>query len=132
MLLFLISALIGPAIADPIAPERIYEVDGDTITVSRGKPVRLVGFNAPEIRNHAECSAEREKGNEATQRLRELVAAGGLDLRFVACSCSPGKEGTDSCNYGRRCAILRARGKEVGAVLIAEGLAVPFQCGPSR
>jgi len=122
----------APTVAEPIAPERLYVVDGDTLRVDHGNPVRLVGYNAPEIRNHAECTAERDKGKEATRRLRELVAGGGLDLRYVTCSCPPGQQGTSSCNYGRRCAILRARGKDVGEVLIAEGLAVPFRCGASR
>lgn len=63
-------------------------VDGDTITVDRGRPIRLVGFNAPEIRNHAECAADRKKGKGATRRMRELVATGGLDLTFVRCACS--------------------------------------------
>lgn len=129
MALLLVAAL---AHANPISADRVYVVDGDTITVDRGRPVRLVGFNAPEIRNHAECPAEREKGKEATRRLRELVASGPLDLSYVPCACTPGSRGTTSCNYGRRCAALRARGEDVGAVLIAEGLAVRFDCGPTR
>jgi hypothetical protein len=30
---------------------------------------------------------------------------------------------------GRSCAVLRARGQDVGALLIAEGLAREFECG---
>jgi hypothetical protein len=48
---------------------------------------------------------------------------GGLDLERVACACPTGTEGTPRCNYGRSCGVLRARGQDVGAVLIAEGLA---------
>ena len=36
------------------------------------------------------------------------------------------------CNYGRECGTLKAGSHEVGAILIAEGLAVPFVCGKTR
>jgi endonuclease YncB( thermonuclease family) len=122
----------GPATADPIASPRVQVLDGDTIRVDGRRPdVRLVGFNAPET-TRAQCEAERDLGEVAARRVRELVAGGGLDLQFVACSCAPGTEGTPSCNYGRRCAVLQARGKDVGAILIAERLAVSFQCGATR
>jgi micrococcal nuclease len=116
-----------------IASDRIRVVDGDTIRV-RGddRSTRLVGFNAPESGERAACECERDLGQAAKRRLVELVTAGGLKLRFVACSCSAGTEGTPACNFGRRCAVLRARGKDVGAVLIAERLAVPFHCGATR
>src|ERR1700730_8577492 len=87
--------------------------------------VRLVGFNAPETRR-ASCDAERELGAKATRRVRDLVRAGNLDFEFVACSCPPGTEGTPVCNYGRRCGTLKANGRDVGGILISEGLAVPF------
>ena len=89
---------------------------------------RLVGFNAPETRNAA-CDRERLLGDRATERLKALVAAGDLRLTKVACACRPGTEDTNACNFGRSCAILRVRGRDVGAILIAEGLAVPFVCG---
>jgi hypothetical protein len=34
-----------------------------------------------------------------------------------------------ACNHGRACGTLRSNGRDVGAILIAEGLAVPFVCG---
>jgi endonuclease YncB( thermonuclease family) len=71
-------------------------------------------------------------GDRATARLRDLVRSSKLDFEFVACSCSPGTEGTPSCNYGRRCGTLKANGKDVGAILISEGLAVSFVCGQTR
>jgi hypothetical protein len=33
-------------------------------------------------------------------------------------------------NHGRLCGTLRARGHDVGAILISEGFARPFVCGP--
>ena len=118
--------------AAPIEATDVRVIDGDTIRVYHRQPnVRLVGFNAPETRRAA-CAAERELGDKATRRVRDLVRAGDLDFEFVACSCRSGTEGTRTCNYGRRCGTLRATGRDVGEILIAEGLAVPFKCGATR
>lgn len=124
--------ILVPVLAAPITPDDVRVIDGDTIRVYHKQPnVRLVGFNAPETRRAA-CDAERELGDRATRRVRDLVREGLLDFEFVACSCPPGTEGTPACNYGRRCGTLKADGRDVGAILIAEGLAVPFQCGATR
>jgi endonuclease YncB( thermonuclease family) len=105
-------------------------IDGDTISPNDGRPnVRLVGFNAPETGDRARCEAERQKGEAAKRRLRELVSIGRPDFQQIACSCAPGTEGTDVCNFGRCCGTLRVNGSDVGATLIAEGLAVRFVCG---
>lgn len=111
----------------------IQVVDGDTIRTLDGKPdVRLVGFNAPET-VRARCAAEREKGLAATRRLVDLVAKARIvAIDYVPCSCPPGTEGTRSCNYGRRCGVLRIDGADVGPRLISEGLAVPFVCGGTK
>ena len=112
------------------APISVRVIDGDTISLDDGRPnVRLVGFNAPETGNRARCEAERQKGESAKRRLRELVGNGRPDLQQIACSCAPGTEGTDACNFGRRCGTLRVNGVDVGATLIGEGLAVRFVCG---
>src|SRR5262249_47463687 len=128
-----ISLLLAtPAIAEPIDPSDIRVIDGDTIRVYHQQPnVRLVGFNAPETRR-AECEAEAELGARATRRLRDLIRAGNLDFIYVKCSCPPQTLGTFACNYGRDCGTLRANGRDVGAILIEEGLAVPFMCGPTH
>lgn len=121
--------LLGQLSAAPIDPDDIRVIDGDTIRVYHKQPnVRLVGFNAPETRK-AKCEAERNRGAAATRRVRELVRQGGLDFEFVQCSCHAGTVGTMSCNWGRRCGTLKARGRYVGDILIAEKLAVPFTCG---
>ena len=132
---FVIAALLTSSrltLAAPIDPGDVRVIDGDTIRVHQQQPnVRLVGFNAPETRRAA-CDAERELGAKATRRVRDLVRDGNLHFEFVACSCPAGTEGTPTCNYGRRCGTLKANGSDVGAILIAEGLAVPFQCGANR
>jgi endonuclease YncB( thermonuclease family) len=112
------------------APLSVQVIDGDTISLNDGRPnVRLVGFNAPETGSRARCEAERQTGEAAGRRLRELVRNGRPDFQQVACSCQPGTEGTNACNFGRRCGTLRVNGVDVGSTLIGEGLAVRFTCG---
>jgi endonuclease YncB( thermonuclease family) len=112
------------------APISVRVIDGDTISLDDGRPnARLVGFNAPETGHRARCEAERRKGESAKRRISELVSGGRPDFQQIACSCAPGTEGTDACNFGRRCGTLRVNGVDVGATLIGEGLAVRFVCG---
>lgn len=130
--LLTIMAAVAPALADPVTPSQIRVVDGDTIqVVGQHRNSRLVGFKAPGT-GPAQCRAERALGHEAARRLRELVAGGGLDLEYIACSCPVGTEGTSRCNKGRSCAILKAGGRDVGEILVEEKLAVPFRCGKTE
>lgn len=134
MRLALIALLLlaFPALAEPISPDRIRVIDGDTIRLDQKRPdIRLVGFNTPETRR-AKCAAERIMGGLATKRLREIVRSGDVTLEIVKCACRPGTHGTKRCNFGRRCGILRQAGTDVGETLIAEELAVPFHCGETR
>ena len=122
----------GAVSSAPMTSDEVRVIDGDTIRLNHQKPdIRLIGFNAPETRR-AICQAERELGDKATRRLRDLVQSSKLDFEFVACACPPGTEGTPSCNYGRRCGTLKANGQDVGLILIRENLAVPFVCGQAR
>lgn len=114
----------------PIGAMQISVIDGDTVRIE-GRSVRLVGFNAPETRN-AECTRERNLGLRATARVRDLVGSGSVAFVEVACACTPGTAGTQQCNYGRACGTLKVAGRDVGDLLIAEGLAVPFVCGETR
>lgn len=111
--------------------QRFTVTDGDTIRMTDGTPVRLVGFNTPE-KFEPMCAREAELGNRASERLSQLVASGKSTVTRVACACAPGTEGTDRCNFGRSCGILRVDGKDVAQALISEGLAVSFQCGRTQ
>ena len=115
------------ASADPIASGAIQVIDADTITAS-GKTVSLLGFDPPESGMYANCESERSLAAKAALKLRQLVAGGGLDLALVQCSCPAGTEGTPACNSGRACGVLKAAGKDVAEVLIADGLARPYLC----
>src|SRR5262245_55441471 len=130
LVLAALAILILPATAAQIDPADILVLDGDTIQVFHQHPnVRLVGFNAPETRNAA-CQAEADLGAKATRRLRDLVKLGNLDFSYVRCSCPEATQGTFACNYARDCWTLRSNGRDVGSILIEEGLAVPFVSGP--
>src|SRR5262245_36946938 len=89
---------------------------------------RLVGFDTPETA-HGKCPSEIDKGNRAIARLIKLLDSGTLDLTEVQCSCPPGTQAlTKGCNFGRRCGRLTVDGKDVGEILITEGLAMPYVC----
>src|SRR4051794_22856696 len=115
--LFALTASLLPvaaATADPIARDKIEIVDGDTVRID-GKKVRLVGFDAPETgEDTARCDAERERGKKAAARLAELLAEGDIAMRY--------RKRRDL--YGRLLGRLTVNGKNVGATLIRERLAV--------
>lgn len=111
----------------------VQVIDGDTVGI-RGLTanVRLVGFDTPETWRPS-CTAERQLGERATARLRQMLRdATAIEFERVACSCQPGTEGTDRCNFGRLCGSLHVDGQDVGSILIREGLAARFRCGPTR
>lgn len=125
-------SFLEPSSAVDLGAASFSVTDGDTIRLDgESKGMRLVGFNTPEKRDPL-CERERQLGERATQRLRELVANGGTRVTRVSCACQPGTEGTDKCNHGRSCGILRVNGRDVREILISEGLAVPFVCEGTR
>lgn len=65
--------------------------DGDTIRMGDGTPVRLAGFNAPEV-FHPQCDSEAALGHQATERLKQLVASGSTSVIRIACSLSMPRE----------------------------------------
>lgn len=106
----------------------ISAIDGDTVRAN-GQVYRLVGFDTPESGSRARCDRERKLAEAATNRLRHLIASGQPALERVPCSCAAGTEGTQQCNHGRLCARLQAEGRDVGTILISEGLARRYVCG---
>jgi endonuclease YncB( thermonuclease family) len=103
-------------------------IDGDTVR-RQGLTYRLIGFDTPERGDKARCDFERERAEAATARLRSLVASGEANLKRVACACRPGTEGTKNCNFGRLCGSLSIARRDVGQILISEGLAKSYVCG---
>jgi endonuclease YncB( thermonuclease family) len=110
---------------------RLRVIDGDAVA-SSGDHYRLVGFDTPEKDDLARCDSERVLAARATARLQDLIASGNAQLTRVACACRPGTEGTRRCNYGRLCGTLTVDGRDVGDVLISEGLAHRYVCDGGR
>lgn len=81
------------------------------------RTARLVGFDTPETKQ-PRCAAEAALGKRATERLRELVKFGPVAI-FV--------QGHDK--YGRDLVVLTVAGRDVGDVLVAEGLAHDYHGG---
>ncbi len=98
----------------PAAAERIARVvDGDTVVTASGEKVRLMGFDAPEIRG--KCPRERELAQRAAALLRRLARTG---LEFD-------RQGRD--RYRRTLAVARTpAGEDVAVTLIRAGLARPY------
>ena len=122
-----ILIVVGKSLmADVVQPQQIRVIDGDTIAVN-GKTIHLIGFTAPEKQN-AQCKAERDLGDKAANRLRELVLAGGLEYSSVMCPCPASTLGKWFCKFGRSCGTLKTNGRDVGDILVEEGLAAVYSC----
>ena len=106
--------------APPCAVVRV--VDGDTVDLTclgTGRfRARLMGFDTPETHRPG-CAEEALLGQAATGRLRALVA----DARSIEADLGRWDR------YNRRLVRLSVNGRDVGARLIAEGLALPYEGG---
>jgi endonuclease YncB( thermonuclease family) len=91
-------------------------IDGDTIRYG-GAKIRLEDVDTPET-HEPRCASEAALGRRATRRLLELVNAGPFQLVRVG--------DRDEDRYGRKLRTITRGGRSVGAVLIAEGLARPW------
>ena len=90
-------------------------VDGDTIRYG-GVKIRLADIDAPEVFS-PRCASEAARGERATRRLLELMNAGPFQV--VA-------DGRDEDRYGRKLRTIERDGRSLGGVLVAEGLARPW------
>jgi micrococcal nuclease len=124
----LLTLLLMWSVADRFAPHygtaadcRLgYVYDGDTVEIICGaekRTARLVGFDTPETKE-PDCAAERALGEKATLRLRALVKSGQVRLYL---------QGHDK--YGRDLARLTVAGRDVGDILVGEGLAHAYHGG---
>jgi endonuclease YncB( thermonuclease family) len=93
-------------------PSRNCVIDGDTFVVA-GKAFRVADVDTPETGN-PKCRQEAELARRATQRLKDLLNAGPLDLVAVD---------RDQDVYGRKLRTVMRDGRSLGETLIAEGLA---------
>ena len=94
------------------AQQRARAIDGDTIAVGAER-IRVMGLDAPELR--ARCPRELRLARRARDRLAVHIST-GIQLE---------PHGRD--RYGRLLAVVRDRsGRDVAQLLIAEGLARPY------
>lgn len=108
----MILAAISLALCAP-GPRDNCVVDGDTIWLS-GEKIRIENIDTPET-DQAKCPAERAAGERAKRRLHQLVNSGPLYIE---------RSGAD--RYGRTLATVSVNGRDVGSVLVSEGLARPW------
>ena len=110
-----------PAGLTPIAVQRV--VDGDTLRLSDGRSVRMIGLNTPELGRQGR--SDEPFAVAARQRLEALVAAsnGRVGLR-------PGKEAHD--RYGRTLAhVYSVDGANLEAQMLAEGFGFQVAVAPN-
>ena len=114
-----VPSAIDPARASqPASPGLVRVVDGDTFRYA-DEPIRIVGIDTPET-HPARCAFEAELGERATRRLAELLAAGPFELVPID---------RDEDRYGRKLRRVVRNGRDIGDILIAEGLARPYDGG---
>ena len=95
-----------------------FVIDGDTIVMDKTH-IRIANIDAPEI-GHPKCDAELRLGEVAKRRMAELLGNGKVVIH-------PGDpqdgDGRLKDRYGRTLATITVDGKDVGEIMIAEGLA---------
>jgi micrococcal nuclease len=87
-------------------------VDGDTFR-HEGVRIRIADIDAPEVRDF-KCGSEKQLGDRATLRLRELLSAGPFELASID---------RDEDVYGRKLRVVMRDGQSLGVQLVNEGLA---------
>lgn len=104
-----------------VAVQRV--VDGDTLRLSDGRSVRMIGLNTPELGKQGR--SDEPFAVAARKRLQALVDASGghVGLR-------PGKQAKD--HYGRTLAhIYSASGANLEAQMLADGLGFQVAVAPN-
>lgn len=105
-----ISVLLCTASCEPT---EIRVWDGDSIRLGMGQQseaVRIFNIDAPEMEGH--CIHETDLARQAKIRLAEILQGRRVEIL---------RQGTD--RYGRTLAAVRVEGRDVGDILVDEGLA---------
>ena len=105
-----VSILLCTASCEP-AEIRVW--DGDSIrlgTTRQSEAVRIFNIDAPEI--EGQCAYETDLAMQSKIRLAELLKGQRIEILH---------QGTD--RYGRTLAAIRVEGRDVGDILVSEGLA---------
>jgi endonuclease YncB( thermonuclease family) len=111
----------APSGLTSVAVQRV--VDGDTLRLSDGRSVRMIGLNTPELGRQGRT--DEPFAVAARKRLEALVAASKGQVGLL-----PGKETTD--RYGRTLAhVYGADGANLEAQMLAEGLGFQVAVAPN-
>jgi endonuclease YncB( thermonuclease family) len=111
----------APGGLTPVAVQRV--VDGDTLRLSDGRNVRMIGLNTPELGKKGR--SDEPFAVAARKRLEALVAASDGQVGLL-----PGKESKD--RYGRTLAhVYGATGTNLEAQMLAEGLGFLVAVAPN-
>jgi endonuclease YncB( thermonuclease family) len=111
----------APSGLTPVAVQRV--VDGDTLRLSDGRSVRMIGLNTPELGKNGR--SDEPFAVVARKRLEALVAASDGQVGLL-----PGKESKD--HYGRTLAhVYGADGANLEAQMLAEGLGFQVAVAPN-
>ncbi len=105
-----VSVLLCTASCEP-AEIRVW--DGDSIrlgTTRQAEALRIFNIDAPEI--EGQCAYESDLALQSKKRLAELLQGRGVEIL---------RQGTD--RYGRTLAAIRVEARDVGDILVSEGLA---------
>lgn len=94
--------------------------DGDTVTIA-GDRIRIANIDAPELRR-AKCDAEHRLAEIAKTRMADLLRSGEIEVHV-----GDPKDGRTKDRHGRTLATITVDGKDVGEIMIAEGLARPWE-----
>ena len=78
----------------------------------------MIDYDAPEI-GEPKCASELALGKKATQRLREILNSGAVEV-------TPHGD-RDVDQYGRKLRRITVNGRSVGDILVDEGLAHPWE-----
>jgi endonuclease YncB( thermonuclease family) len=93
-------------------------VDGDTFYLN-GAKVRIADIDAPETHDY-HCRSELELGERAARELQALLNSGAVTMTSIE---------RDRDVYGRLLRNVQVNGRDVGAVLISDGLARWYRGG---
>jgi hypothetical protein len=93
-------------------------VDGDTFYLN-GAKVRIAGIDAPETHDYR-CRSELDLGERAARQLQALLNSGAVTMTSID---------RDRDVYGRLLRNVQVNGRDVGAVLISDGLARWYRGG---
>ena len=107
-----------PAHAETLDGRSAVILDGDTVAFGSER-VRIINIEAPGI-SEPDCEREEIFALRSRQRLAELIRAGPVTIE---------RAGRD--HLGRTLArIILGDGRDVAAILVEEGLALPWHEGP--